>query len=295
MLLTSEYAVLDGAKAIALPTKAGQAITYKQIKSSDIYWKALDFEGNEWFTAQISLFDFSAIKTSDEGKAAELKKLLKNAVRLNSEFLSKWNGFRVETKLDFPLDWGLGSSSTLTYLVAQWADVHPLLLHFKYSNGSGYDVACAGADGPISYKMCDGEVNWSEIDFEPKFTKNLYFVHLGNKQSSKEGIIYYSKTVKNKKAFVKECDGLSEEFLRCTSLGSFEKLITEHEKLVSETLKLETIKSKSFSDFQGSIKSLGAWGGDFILAASKLPEAEVKKYFSEKGFPQCIPYDDFVL
>ena len=241
------------------------------------------------------MFDFSAVKTSDEEKAKELQKLLKNAVRLNSEFLSKWKGFRIETKLEFPLNWGLGSSSSLTYLVAQWANVHPLLLHFKISNGSGYDVACAGADGPISYQLANDEINWEEIEFDPAFKENLFFVYSGNKQSSEDGIKYYSKTVKNKKAFVSECSKMTDSFLKCNSLSSFMKLCDEHESLVSKTLKLDAVKSKYFSDFEGSVKSLGAWGGDFILAATKMSYSDAKKYFSSKGFDDCIKYSDFVL
>ena len=295
MLLTSEYAVLDGAKAIALPTKLGQSLICKQTKSSDIHWKSLDHEGNEWFTAQISLFDFSPVKTSDEEIAGKLKKLLKNAVRLNSEFLSKWNGFRVETKLEFPENWGLGSSSSLIYLVAQWSDVHPILLHFKNSNGSGYDVACAGADGPITYQLADGTVNWEEIDFDLGFKNKLHFVYLGNKQSSEEGIKYYSKTVKKKAGFVKECNSLTESFLKVTSFSTFTKLMTEHENLVSKTLNLPSVKEQYFSDFNGSIKSLGAWGGDFVLAASPMNAEEVQNYFKEKGCDSCISYTDFIL
>ncbi len=295
MLLTSEYAVLDGAKAIALPTKFGQSLECKPNKGSDLIWSALDNKGKEWFSAQISLIDFDAIKSSDKNQAKELQKLLKNAVRLNSEFLSKWNGFKVTTKLDFPLDWGLGSSSTLTYLVAEWADAHPLLLHFKNNLGSGYDVACAGADGPISYQLKDDEVKWEEIDFELKFSDHLHFIHLGQKQSSNDAIAYYTKTLKKKDEFVDSCNQLTNEFLKCSSLGSFMKLMNEHEKLVSNTLKIETAKEIHFKNFNGSVKSLGAWGGDFVLAASELSKSEVHKYFIEKGFKDCFSYSDFVL
>lgn len=227
--------------------------------------------------------------------AEKLKKILKNAVRLNSEFLSKWNGFKVETKLEFPLDWGLGSSSSLTYLVAQWADVHPLLLHFKHSNGSGYDVACAGADGPIFYKLEDETINWEEIDFEPTFTDNLYFVHLGKKQSSDDGIKHYSKTVKKKSTFVSEMNAISDAVVKCSSLKGFMKVMAESEDLVSKTLNLETCKSLYFSNFDGELKSLGAWGGDFVLVASEQPFDRIQKYFSEKGKAVCVPYKDFVL
>ena len=73
------------------------------------------------------------------------------------------------------------------------------------------------------------------------------------------------------------------------------KLLCEHEKLVSSTLNLEPTKQKLFSDFNGSIKSLGAWGGDFVLAASEMDSAEVKKYFAGKGYKECFDYTDFVL
>jgi mevalonate kinase len=227
--------------------------------------------------------------------AQKLKKVLKNAVRLNSEFLSKWNGFKVETKLEFPIDWGLGSSSSLTYLVAQWADVHPLLLHFKHSAGSGYDVACAGADGPIFYQLEDGTINWEEIDFEPAFTDQLYFVHLGKKQSSDDGIKYYSKTVKNKAAFVKDMNAISDSIIKSSTLKSFMKVLGESETLVAKTLKLDTCQSLYFSDFDGVVKSLGAWGGDFALVASEQAKEQVQKYFKDKGSEVCIPYKEFVL
>lgn len=286
---------MDGAKAIALPTRKGQSLDCKPGKGSDIYWSSLDHLGKAWFSSQISIFDFSPIKTSDKEISASLQKLLKNAVRLNSEFLSKWNGFKVETKLEFDKEWGLGSSSSLTYLVAQWADVHPLLLHFKTYNGSGYDVACAGADGPITYQLANDEVNWEEIDFEPSFYTHLFFIYLGNKQSSADGIKFYSQKVKDKKSFVKECNSITSAILECKDLKSFMKLMNDHEKLVAKTLDIEAVKGKLFSDFNGSIKSLGAWGGDFVLAASDMSPQDITNYFASKGYNQCFAYKDFVL
>ena len=163
----------------------------KSTRKSDLYWKSYDTEGNEWFSAQISLMDFSSVKTTDEEKSKYLQKLLKGAVRLNSEFLSKWNGFDVKTTLEFNKDWGLGSSSTLTHLVAQWADVNPLLLHFKISNGSGYDVACAGSKDPITYQLDGDTINYTPIEFAPSFSDKLYFIYLNKKQSSGDAIKFY--------------------------------------------------------------------------------------------------------
>jgi hypothetical protein len=55
---------------------------------------------------------------------------------------------------------------------------------------------------------------------------------------------------------------------------------------------METVKERFFNDFKGVLKSLGAWGGDFILAiAPNDPTA----YFKEKGFPIVIPYSEMIL
>lgn len=294
--MTSEYGVLDGALALAIPTKYGQSMAVKQTRKSDLYWKSYDKDGEEWFSAQISLYDFSAVKTTDDKKAAYLKKLLKGAVRLNSEFLSKWNGFDVKTNLEFDKEWGLGSSSSLTYMVAQWADVNPLLLNFKCFDGSGYDVACAGADLPITYQIADDTVNYTEVDFIPSYKDKLYFVYLNKKQSSKEAIEHYSKKVKQRKTFVKKQTKITENILACSSLSKFIELIQEHEAVVSEHVGLETVtKQMGFGDFDGGIKSLGAWGGDFILAASSMGEEGVKAYFANKGFATVIPYEEMIF
>lgn len=267
-------------------------MTVKKTSKSDLYWYSYDHEGQEWFKAQISLMDFSAVKTSDEDKAAYLQKLLKGAVRLNSEFLSKWNGFDVKTYLEFPNNWGLGSSSSLTYLVAEWAEVNPILLHFEVSEGSGYDVACAGAESALTYQLLDDTINYKEIDFEPGFRDHLYFVHLNEKASSSEAVKHYFKNVKKRKDLVKELTEITNSVLEASSFTKFCKLIEKHEALLSSALGIPTIGERLFSDFEGSIKSLGAWGGDFIMACSDAGEDSVRKYFSDKGYATFFPYNE---
>lgn len=269
-------------------------MTTKQTRKSDLHWFSYDLEGNEWFKAQISLMDFSPVKTTDDKKALFLQKLLKGAVRLNSEFLSKWNGFDVKTYLEFPIHWGLGSSSTLIYLVAQWADVNPLLLHFQVSEGSGYDVAVAGTDLPITYQFEDETINYTEIDFDPPYKDHLYFVNLEEKQSSEDGIRHYLKNAKARKTLSKELTAITQAVLKCNSLTKFIDLINKHESLVSEHVGLESIQKTRFADFNGGVKSLGAWGGDFILAASKTGLTSVKSYFSSKGYETVIPYSEMI-
>ena len=265
------------------------------MKGFDLVWESFTPNGELWFSAQLSLLDFSAITTTNEEMSDYLRKILKNAVRLNSDFLSKWNGFRITTNLEFNPDWGLGSSSSLIYLVAQWAEVNPLLLHFKVSDGSGYDVACAGADGPITYQTTDDEVNYTPISFEPTFTKNLYFVYLGQKASSKIAVRDYFKNVKGRKKLATELNFISEEVVKCKSLVKFTELIDTHEDILGTALGQEKVKDKHFSDYWGCVKSLGAWGGDFALAISNKSEEDTRAYFEKKGFDTFFNYAEFVL
>lgn len=295
LLLTGEYAVLDGAKAIALPTKLGQRLIVKPTRGSDLIWESRDSSGNVWFDANISLFDFKPLKTSNEEIAASLGKLLKNSVRLNSEFLDKWNGYKVRSELEFPNNWGLGSSSTLTYIVALWADVNPFFLHFKISNGSGYDIACAGADGPIEYSLKNDEIKYAEIDFEPSFSDKLYFVHLNKKQDSEAEIKKYLKEGKSRKEVASKISAISEKIVVCKALSEFESLIAEHEDIMAKSLKVEKVKDELFSDYWGSMKSLGAWGGDFALATSDKSAADTTTYFKDKGYSDVLTYNDLIL
>ncbi len=295
LLLTSEYAVLDGALALAVPTKFGQKMSIKQTRKSDLYWKSFDHLKQEWFSAQISLYDFSPIKSTDQEKAEYLQKLLKGAVRLNSEFLSKWNGFDVKTELEFSKEWGLGSSSSLTYLLAQWADVNPLLLHFEVSQGSGYDVACAGADYPIKYQIGDDSVNYTEIEFDPPFKNKLFFVYLNQKQSSNKAIDFYFKRATKRKTMASKLGSITEDIINCSSFSKFQELIENHENVVSEHLGLQCVKESHFHDLDGSVKSLGAWGGDFVLVASDIGEEAVRAYFSSKNYATVIPYEEMIF
>ena len=286
---------MHGALAIALPVKYGQRMTIKNARGSDLIWEALDANGEVWFDAQISLYDFSAIKTSDEEIAAKLKKILRSAVRANSEFLSTWSGFKVETQLEFPLEWGLGSSSTLISNVAQWADINPFHFYFSIFNGSGYDIACAEANEAIQYQLGEDNLHFHEIDFNPSFSKKLYFVYLGNKQNSEHSLKIHGRKFRKKQDVIDKISDISEKISQVKSFSSFNDLIEQHEKLIGETIGLTPVKEEKFPDFKGSIKSLGAWGGDFILATSENGAEYVKSYFNGKGLDVVIPYDDMTV
>jgi mevalonate kinase len=295
LLLFGEYAVMDGAKALAIPTKFGQTLQIKAHRGSDLMWEAYTADKELWFEAQISLYDFSPLRTSDEGIALTLQKLLKGAVRYNCEFLDKWNGFKVISTLGFPREWGLGSSSTLTYLIAEWAEVNAFHLHFQVSNGSGYDIACAGAEGPLTYRLTEEELNYEEIDFEPSFLDKIYFVYLGRKQNSGEAIAHYAKQVKKRKELAAKISDITAAVIKPSiSIAEFGQLMNQHEDLLAESLQLPVLRSQ-FPDLKGHIKSLGAWGGDFAMVLSQEPKEKLAEYFKGKGLNTFMSYSEMAL
>ncbi len=292
LLLFGEFAVLDGAKALALPTNQGQTLQVKPHRGSDLIWESYDYNNELWFEAQISLYDFSSIRSSDDKVSKFIQKLLKGAVRYNTEFLNNWNGFKVINRLEFSRHWGLGSSSTVISNVAQWADVNPFHLHFYVSNGSGFDIACAGSEAPIIYQLLDDQLSYEEVDFDPGCTDRIYFVYLGRKQSSGDAIIHYTQQAKKRKLIAKRISEVTESALKSKNMSEFRQAMDEHENIISSELQLTKIKDERFPEFEGSIKSLGAWGGDFCMVATDLSITEVRSYFNSKGLSTIIKYDD---
>lgn len=297
-MLTGEYFVLDGANALALPTKKGQSLEFKlngsklaERSQSQIKWKSLDHLGNVWFETEI---DCKTLKSRDHNKVGQkLEQILRIAKEVNPEFLQE--GGEVEVKSDFNLQWGFGSSSTLVSLIAQWAQVNPYTLQFECFGGSGYDIACATANGPIKYNPLPVPKSIPvQIDFP--FKDNLYFVYLGQKQDSREGIKHY-RAMENaqKEEVIHELNGITERIIKCESLIEFSENLKRHEELVGKALQTTPVQERLFSDFGGQTKSLGAWGGDFILVASQKDEVEVESYFKGKGFNTILSFVETVM
>ena len=67
----------------------------------------------------------------------------------------------------------------------------------------------------------------------------------------------------------------------------------EHESVIAKHTSFTPIKAERFSDFDGTIKSLGAWGGDFVLATGD--KDYIQKYFAGKGLSTIVPYKEMVL
>ena len=289
LLLTSEYAVLAGAKALAIPCKKGQFLEYIPDATALLQWKSYDEKAKLWFEAEYETSSLRLLNTSDKGVAKRLEKVLRFAKKENSSFLI--TGGLVVCRLEFKRKWGLGSSSTLISNIAQWAKVNPYRLLQVGFGGSGYDIACALAAGPILYKRNMEEPVVKSVAFFPSFIDQLHFIYLNKKKNSQEAVQTFDLKTMNEKS-IEKCNQLTDAIRISKNIREFNVLIEEHERLIGRFIDQKPVKERLFPDFSGSIKSLGAWGGDFILATGSKESIE---YFKEKGYSTVIPYREMIL
>lgn len=292
LLLIGEYTVLDGSKAFALPTVYGQHLDIEDTAEKALEWKSFDADGTLWFEAEIP-FEAITDKARSEDKITNtLIDILHTAHTMNPAVLSNSEGIKAVTELTFPRNWGLGSSSTLINNIAQWFNIDAFKLLSKSFGGSGYDIACAQHNTPILYSIEKEAPAIQPVNFNPAFTDKLYFIYLNRKQNSRSAILDYKQKADKVENLIKQVDKIIAEAHTTDSFSRFCELLDEHSNLLSKTLQMKTVKQNLFPDFRGTLKSLGAWGGDFILAAS---EENPEAYFNQKGYHIIIPYKEMIL
>jgi mevalonate kinase len=311
-LLTGEYLVLKGALALAIPLKLGQTLSVETCHGASLQWDAHQPDG-PWFSVTLNPENLEIINSDDQPKAEKLTQILKAIKQLNPTAFK--DGLHFETRLDFDPNWGLGSSSTLIANLARWANVNPYELLKMTFGGSGYDIACATAEGPIYYQLSTSEPALRQaqgpkvvepvetprptaepIDFNPTFADHLFFVYQGQKQSSSKEIkAFLEKTNPiNLQNDINAVSEISRAVPKCQTLDEFAMLMQCHERIIARCIGQEPVQ-KRFPDFEGVLKSLGAWGGDFILAATEWPESQVEEYFKGKGLDVVFGYKEMVI
>jgi mevalonate kinase len=287
LLITSEYYVTKGALALAIPTKFRQSLEFKCDNSNKLKWKSFNENNELWINCEFDLSSFE-IKKNKNKFSKTLQSILISANKINPMFLKNNYGGSVSTHLNFSKKWGLGTSSTLINNISKWANIDPYELLWSNYKGSGYDIACALAKTPILYKLEDSIPIAKSVQFNPDYTKNIFFVYLNKKQdSNKEIDKFFEMKISDLKK--KRLSDLTLEFVNSKTLLDFQNCIKKHENIISETLKTTPVKNKYFNDYKGEIKSLGAWGGDFILAAGPINS---KKYFYEKGYKTVFNFKE---
>lgn len=293
LLITGEYLVLDGAEAFALPTVFGQSMKVVAIEEKYVYWTCYDADNTVWMDEKISVKEIlSDHVVQGSNYLATLVSVLRAAHQQNNQVLTEEGGFRVEAKLTFPRLWGLGTSSTWINNVAQWFNCNPYQLLRESFGGSGYDIACAKHNHPILYKKEHlDQPLVCEVDFYPPFLDKLYFVYLNQKQNSKEGIKKYKENRNNITDEIEKVSTISKAIWQTDSLVEFTYLLQKHESIVEKIIQQLCVQQQLFSDFSGTIKSLGAWGGDFVLVVS---EDDPVNYFLSKGYTTILKYSEMI-
>jgi mevalonate kinase len=294
LLITGEYLVLDGAKAFALPTKFGQNLIIEKGNNQEIHWESYDVDHSIWFKEILTFSEITnPLDIETESVKNTLLAILHEAYLLNPKFINESEGYLITTELGFPKNWGLGTSSTLINNIAQWLQIDAFILLKNSFGGSGYDIACAQNNTPVLYAIVEDKPIIEKVIFNPDFAENLYFVYLNKKQSSKVAIAsYYNNKNNHLEKNINTNNTITQAVIEATTLKSFAAAIEKHEIAMSNILEMKTVKEALFPDFKGVLKSLGAWGGDFILAISK---ENPKDYFDSKGYETIIPYSEMIL
>ena len=294
LLITGEYLVLDGARAFALPTKFGQNLIVEDGINQEITWKSYDYDNHLWFE---DIITFSEIINNPVTKIETVKTTLINILHeayiLNPDFINSSEGYKISTQLTFPKNWGLGTSSTLLNNIAQWTKIDAFTLLKNSFGGSGYDIACAQKNTPIVYHLEQNSPIVEITRFNPDFKENIYFVYLNKKQNSKTAInAYYNNKNEHLTKSIAENNKITEAILNAKTVKEFASALEKHEIHLSDILETRTIKENVFSDFNGVVKSLGAWGGDFVMVVSK---ENPSAYFASKGYETILTYDEMIL
>lgn len=290
LLITGEYMVLRGAKALAVPTRLGQTFEFEAHEIKELHWIALDRSQKPWFTAIFSTADLNVISSSNIDIARRLQQLLQSVIALNPIFKIQMSG-TVTMQLEFDREWGLGSSSCLISSVARWSSINPYALLEKSFGGSGYDLACATATSAVCFQRSGVNPKIEGIDFNPPFVHQLYLVYLNQKQNSQKEVNAFKNIATSSKT-IEQMNALTAAAIRAENLETWNALVTEHEDFMGALLQKKPVQQVLFSDFNGSVKSLGAWGGDFVLASG---EGDVATYFRQQGFTTIFKYETLVL
>jgi len=289
LMLSGEYLVLHGALSLAVPTVFGQSLLVREADRADtLIWKT-KVVSKPWMECEIEPDSWQFIHSDEPDKARNLVRVLKAASEIRED--TAWlKGKEVISEIEFNLEWGLGSSSSLISNIAWWAGVDPFQLSALVSGGSGYDIACARSDQPVIFRTGDAEPRYTTVDFMPPFHEQVAFVYLGKKQDSASSVRNFLNKALVLEKDISNISAITEKLCQCEQLSEFERLMRDHEEVLSHILELPPVKQSLFKDYHGEVKSLGAWGGDFVMITMHQEWSRVKAYFAAKGMETVIPY-----
>lgn len=294
LLLSAEYLVLKGALALAVPLNKGQRLTVEPGTEEGLQWRAQTLSGL-WFDASFDSH-LNVVSSSSAPHSERLRNILLQAVAQDPSVATKLLNQQVTTQLEFDPQWGWGSSSTLLSLLAQWLQIDPYALLDATFGGSGYDLACATGRGPLFYRREPARPpEMTPAPFHPSFMDQLGVVWLNQKQTSSQEVRRFLSEQQGKQALVDQASRLTREMAGTNDADEFGRLIRQHEALIGKATGQTPVQQRLFPDFNGYIKSLGAWGGDFVLFVSPDALSTARFYFADKGYNTLYPLADILL
>jgi mevalonate kinase len=294
LLISGEYLVLHGARALSVPLKFGQSMKITQLSHPGIIRWETHVKGDLWFKASFHGRELELGETTHYKTAMFIHRLLIIAGKIQPALISDHNGIHISNHINFDINWGLGSSSSLISNMAYWLNTDLFSFYRMVFDGSGYDVFSARAAGPLLYSLADGHPSVEQAALHASVTDYLYFIYLGKKQDSQDSVRKFREKELFNRDAINEVSGLTGAMVNEKDPGAFMELIRRHESVISEILATLPVKQELFPDFNGEIKSLGAWGGDFVMACSFMSPGEIKEYFAGKGLHVVFSWKEIV-
>lgn len=293
-LITGEYAVLSNVPALAVPLQLNQYLKIYPRNDNKFSWHSYDHDGSLWFNTEhdLNIITGNQPIVCDNPIANKLIEILITAHKLSPYgFNTFGQGFDAVTTLDFNRIYGMGTSSTLLSLLSQWLECDAYALQFACFGGSGYDIACATASKPLIYNYNNAQPQLKSLDWSPMIKDAIFFVYLNNKQDSRDAIACYDPTRLTSNIF-NELSDMPQLFINASDhLGRFNQLIQRHEAIISSIINLQPVQARLFNDYTGAIKSLGGWGGDFIMCTGG---NDHRQYFIDRGYNTILEWDQVI-
>jgi len=296
ILLAGEYTVLLGLEAHAVPVKSGQWLEFFAYNTPDnqaptVHFKAFDDRGEIWLENVYDL-DSDAWRNPPVPELNAFDTILKF---VNDEFWEPQTSYRLETRLEFGRETGLGSSSTFIALMSQCFRLNPQKLQEHIFGGSGYDVAVACLGKSLSFWRNDKGAHYRPWKLPSELTQNWHVVFMGKKVNSRKS----STAILEKLEEILTEPFYKQQFERVLSIvrdaettASLEAALEMYQMLLAQLLEMETpYKQLGLKPVkQGLCKWLGAWGGDMLLVNDTFIHSE-SDFFESYN---CVPWNEIV-
>jgi mevalonate kinase len=289
LMITGEYLALFGCKVLTVPTKFGQTLKVDfQPENTEptIHWNSLNHQGQSWFSGT---FHPGKTSATNDPIHSNLQKLI-HWMHQHQPF--NLGRYTVTSQLEFPAEWGLGSSSSLIALLAQWTKIDPYPFFYQTHNGSGYDVAAALHDTPLLFQRREENPIVQPIHWRPDFAEQLLFIYLGTKQNSSREVAKFLGSQTDVAREIQSINDLTDAIVNSPDLQTFEQILIAHEDIISRLLQRPPVREKQLKGYPGVTKSLGAWGGDYVLATKAKGWRE---WLLKNDFNTFFEWDEIIL